>query len=92
MDFEWDEAKRAANIRKHGVDFRRASLIFESPVLESIDEREAYGEERIIALGVAKGTVFRVVHTARQSRTRIISARRADKREQEIFYRSLFAG
>jgi uncharacterized protein len=92
MDFEWNETKRAANIRKHGVDFRRASLIFENPTLESIDEREAYGEERIIALGIAKGTVYRVVYTKRQSRVRIISAQKASKREREIFYRSIFAG
>ena len=66
MDFDWDEAKRAANIAKHGVDFLRATLIFDGPILEMIDEREDYGEERMIALGLAVGTVYRVVYTIRQ--------------------------
>lgn len=92
MEFEWDESKRAANIAKHGVDFLRASLIFDGPVLEAIDGRENYGEERMTALGIAVGTVYKVVYTARQSRTRIISARKANKNEQKIYYRSIFSG
>lgn len=90
MEFEWDERKRAANIAKHGVDFLRASLIFNGPVLETADDQEDYGEERMIALGMASGTVYRVVYTFRRSRIRIISAWKASKNEQEIYYRSIF--
>lgn len=92
MVFEWDEAKRAANIRKHGVDFLRASLIFDGPVLETIDDRENYGEEGIIALGIAAGTVYRVVYAKRRENIRIISAQKANRREREIFYRAIFPG
>jgi uncharacterized DUF497 family protein len=92
MAFEWNEAKRTANIRKHGVDFLRASRIFDGPVLEAIDDSEAYDEERLIALGIATGTVYRVVYTKREENIRIISARKASKREREIYYRSIFAG
>ncbi|MGQ0483837.1 MAG: BrnT family toxin [Hyphomicrobiales bacterium] len=92
MDFDWDEEKRAANIAKHGVDFLRASLIFDGPVMEVIDDRENYGEERMVALGMAVGTVYRVVYTTRQSRIRIIGARKASRNEQQIYYRSIFGG
>ena len=90
MEFEWDERKRSANIAKHGVDFLRASMVFSGPILEAVDEREDYGEERIIALGMATGTVYRVVYTFRRPRIRIISARKASKNEQEIYHRSIF--
>jgi uncharacterized DUF497 family protein len=42
--FEWDPAKREANLRKHGIDFARAVRIFEAPVLERQDQRRDYGE------------------------------------------------
>jgi uncharacterized DUF497 family protein len=92
MKFEWNDEKRASNIQKHGVDFLRAALIFEGPILEWIDNREEYGEERLIALGLAQGTVYRITYTLRQERVRIISARKASKHEQEIYYRSIYAG
>ncbi len=49
--FEWDAAKNAANVAKHGINFEDAARIFEGPVLEQIDIRRDYGEERIIAFG-----------------------------------------
>ena len=45
VDFEWDEAKRQANIRKHGIDFLDAVLVFGSGTIEWIDDREDYDEE-----------------------------------------------
>lgn len=90
MEFEWDESKRLANIRKHGVDFIDMPLLFKSPMLESIDDREEYGEERVTALGTANGAVFRIVFTVRQSRIRIISAMKASKNDQETYYRSVY--
>lgn len=44
---EWDAAKNAANVAKHGINFGDAARIFEGPVLEQIDIRRDYGEERI---------------------------------------------
>jgi uncharacterized protein len=56
LEFEWDEDKRASNLSKHGVDFLRVALMFESATVEDIDDREEYDEERIIALGQVDGT------------------------------------
>jgi hypothetical protein len=64
--------------------------MFSGPILDALDEREDYGEERMIALGMAVGTVYRVVYTFRRSRIRIISARKASRNEQEIYHRSIF--
>lgn len=88
-EFEWDESKNWENIRKHGVDFLRAGLIFDGPILERPDDRFNYGEERVIALGLASGTVYRVVYVMRENFVRIISAQKANKHEQVIYYRSI---
>jgi uncharacterized DUF497 family protein len=55
--------------------------------LDWIDDREDYGEERVVLLGMTDGSVLVVVYTERGSRIRIISARRADRYEQEIYFR-----
>lgn len=89
LEFQWDESKNRENVRKHGVDFLRASLVFEGPILERPDDRFDYGEERMIALGLASGTVYRVVYVMRANLVRIISAQKANKHEQVIYYRSV---
>ncbi|HYE53174.1 MAG TPA: BrnT family toxin [Azospirillaceae bacterium] len=61
MDFEWDDAKRLVNLRKHGVDFEDAIRIWEGAVLEAPDRRRDYGEEQFIALGMVDGRVLAVV-------------------------------
>ncbi len=88
MAFEWDAAKNAANLAKHGISFYHAVRIFEGPVLEKIDNRRDYGEERIVAIGVAMGLELYLVYTARGGRRRIISARRANKDEREAYRRA----
>jgi uncharacterized protein len=85
MAFEWDPDKNAANIAKHGIDFEDAVRIFEGPVLESSDERRDYGEVRIIAFGVVDGRELAVVYTMRGGSRRIISARRAHRRERKAY-------
>jgi hypothetical protein len=75
LEFEWDESKAAANLRKHRVSFLTAASIFTGAILERIDDREEYGETRLIALGLADTEVFRVVYTRRsENLIRIISA------------------
>ena len=82
MKFEWDDAKNRANIRKHGIDFIDAIDIFNHPYLSAHDKRENYGEDRWQALGWMKALVGVVVYTERQGDViRVISARRATKRE-----------
>lgn len=85
MAFEWDSDKNATNIAKHGVDFEDAIRIFEGPILESTDERHEYGEARIIAFGVVDDRELAVVYTMRGGRRRIISARRAHRRERKAY-------
>jgi hypothetical protein len=73
MGVEWDENKNRLNIQKHGISFREAALIFQGPTLEKVDDRRDYGEERIIALGVANRRILSVVYTMRGNNRRIIS-------------------
>lgn len=88
MLFEWDAEKAAANLRNHGVAFQEAVIAFrDSFRVERIDDRENYGEERIILLGMCGGTIIHVTYTERGECIRIISARRAAKHERDYYYR-----
>ena len=91
MRFEWDEAKRKANLRKHGLDFRDAWKIFETPMLTALDDREDYGEDRWIGLGMLNNRVVVVIFTERGEDTiRIISMMKAvsdEKRRYEQLLR-----
>ena len=92
LEFEWDEAKARLNLEKHGVSFLTAAAIFLNERLERVDDREDYGEVRWIALGRVDIEVYRVVYTWRnENLVRIVSAQRADKNEQEIYYREVFS-
>ena len=86
-EFEWDERKNQHNIQKHGIDFHRAALIFRARIVERIDDREDYGEERLIALGLVGQDVYRVVFTETgENFIRLISAQKAGKLEREIYF------
>lgn len=65
MRFTWDPAKSDANLGERGFDFESATLIFDGPTLEQLDDRQDYGELRIIALGIADGIPLTVVYTDR---------------------------
>ncbi len=79
--FEWDEAKRRANLKKHGVDFADIEEFDWDGAAVWIDHRENYGEERFKALAVFRGQIHFVAFTMRGASTRIISFRKAEKRE-----------
>lgn len=84
--YEWDDAKDAANIRKHGIGFEAAIRIFDGPVLRAVDNRFDYGEVRENSVGMIGGALCIVVtHTDRSGVTRIISARRANRRERKRY-------
>jgi len=86
MDFEWDENKNAANLKKHGISFEEAALIFKGVVWSRLDNREDYGEVREISTGLIGGrAVAVVVHTDRFNTTRIVSARLANKTEKKAY-------
>ena len=83
MNFEWDEEKRRANIIVRGLDFADSWEIFEGPMLTGLDDRENYGEDRWIAIGLLKGIVVVIVFTERGEDTiRVISLRKALKHER----------
>ena len=87
-EFEWDDAKAAANWRDHGVSFHHAIKAFRDRfAVERFDDREDYGEERINRLGMCEGVILHVTYTERGDRIRIISARRAERHEQDDYYR-----
>ena len=90
LEFEWDPAKRQANIRNHGIDFRDVRKVFYGPLVEELDEREDYGEERVVALGMVGLLVLSVVYTKRGETIRIISARRADIDDEQIYFREIY--
>ena len=85
MEFVWSETKRAANLRAHGLDFVDAARVFEGVTYTFEDDRFAYGEQRFITLGLLAGTPVSVVHTEAAHKIRIISFRKATRREAEIY-------
>jgi len=88
MEFEWDEEKRQSNLEKHGVDFEDITPIFEGQIVDWVDHRRVYGEERVNLLGEVEGNIFFVTYTRRNSKYRLISARRANSRERRKYYQS----
>ncbi len=85
MIYEWDEAKRRANLRKHGVDFDLIWRFDWSSALIERDARRDYGEERFRATGIIGATIYVVAYTHRGAATRVISMRSANKREEERY-------
>ena len=92
MLFEWDDAKAAQNYRKHKVTFQQAECVFEDPFVITVsDDKHSSEEEREASLGLSGiSPVLVVVHTLRmtfeEEKTRIISARRANRREQVVYF------
>jgi uncharacterized DUF497 family protein len=84
--YEWDEAKRETNLRKHHLDFWVAHLVYES--LEKITYRLKSGREaRLldIALVEMKGAVLALVYTMRNGNVRFISFRFASRKERRRY-------
>ena len=87
VQYEWDEAKRRDNLRKHGVDFQEAAAMFTAPSLRWLDKRADYGEDRWVALGTGIGRVLVVVFTEPSLEiVRIISVRKAIGSERKRFF------
>jgi uncharacterized protein len=90
--FEWDEAKSRKTFEKRGFGFEYAARLFEGTVLEREDRRRDYGEGRTVSVGEIEGEVFVVVYTWRGTRRRIISARRASRRERDAYRKAFSRG
>jgi uncharacterized protein len=85
MQYDWDDNKRAANLAKHGVDFSEAEGFKWQTAIESPDNRIDYGEDRWVALGYIGNCLYILIYTRRCDFIRIISLRRANKREREYY-------
>ncbi|HBH04941.1 MAG TPA: hypothetical protein DDZ42_24035 [Candidatus Rokubacteria bacterium] len=87
MRFEWDEAKAASNLAKHGVSFYEASTVFGDPFATTIpDPDHSDGEERHLTTGLsANGRLLVVWHTDRGNLIRIIGARLASLGERRTY-------
>jgi uncharacterized DUF497 family protein len=90
VEYEWDPAKSERNRHVRALPFDLAADLFDGPILEQIDERRDYGEERVQAIGIIDGVIMQCVYTDRPSGVRrIISLRRAKRKERHAF-RSAF--
>jgi len=82
MRFQYDPDKAAANLRKHGISFADAGGVFEDPLAVTIEDPDAEGERRYVAIGLGSaGELLVVVYAERDDECRLISARRATPRE-----------
>ncbi len=84
--FAWDDTKRRANLKKHGIDFVDAEKIFRGATFTAEDTREDYGEQRFLTLGLLDDQVVSVTHTERGNDIRIISIRKATKHEARYYF------
>lgn len=85
--FDWDEAKRGANLAKHGVDFADAARLDWDAALTAPDTRGRYGEERFISILPLDRRLHVCVWTWRQTARRIISLRKTNRREDQFYAR-----
>ncbi len=91
LRFEWDDRKEKTNIKKHGVSFDEARTVFyDENAIQFFDPDHSEDEDRFILLGISfKLSVLVVCHCFRKSEAvvRIISARKADKDEERVYWR-----
>jgi uncharacterized DUF497 family protein len=90
MLFEWNKNKANQNLLKHGVSFEEASTAFQDKIsITIIDPLHSEDEDRYVLIGYSKNNrLLVVVHTDRNNRTRIISARQATKKERKKYEES----
>jgi uncharacterized DUF497 family protein len=90
MHYIHDEVKRSANLKKHGYDLKDVPLVIESTATVTFeDKRFDYGEQRFITLGMLRDVVVVVVTAEADEEVRVISMRKAERNEQEIYFKNL---
>lgn len=89
MKFEFDEAKRRTNLRKHGVDFGDCPDVFAGRCRTVLDGRD-YGETRYLTTGLLDDVVIVISHTESDERIRFISARKAGRYERESYFKEIW--
>jgi uncharacterized DUF497 family protein len=86
MEYEWDPAKAAANLKKHGVRFADAALSLEDPFGLTMPDPDASGEARFVCLGAdPSGRLLVTIFTPRGRVTRLISSRKASRAQRRIY-------
>jgi uncharacterized DUF497 family protein len=83
--YEWDPAKAAANLAKHGVAFDEVRNFDWDSAIERVDDREDYDELRMVALGFIGVRLHVLIFTPRRDSVRVISLRRANAREMRVY-------
>ncbi len=86
MKVVWDEAKRRANLRKHGLDFADVEQVLAGITYTIEDRRFEYGERRFITFGMLRDIVVVIAHTETPATLRIISMRKATRNEQILYF------
>lgn len=89
MEFTWSEAKRVTNLKTHKLDFVDAPRVFEGATYTFEDDRFSYDEQRFVTLGLLAGVPVSVVHTENEYEIRIISFRKASRREAQIYFHAI---
>jgi hypothetical protein len=87
--FTWDEPRRQANLAKHGLDFADAEKVFAGPMVVFEDNRADYGEQRMMGVGLLDYLVVLIVHVEKDETIRIISMRKADGNETDLYYQNV---
>jgi uncharacterized protein len=86
VSFEWDESKRRANLRKHGIEFADAVTVLEDEHALTVPDEDVEDEERFVTVGMDLfGRILAVAYTWRENTIRLISARRATARERKQY-------
>ena len=86
MGYEWDAAKAALNLKKHGIEFAEAALALEDEYALTVADPDPRGEERFVSIGMDPlGRTLVVVFTWRGDSIRLISARKATGREKRQY-------
>ena len=89
MRFEWDEAKRRSNLRRHGIDFAAVERVLDGPTVTFLDDRFDYGEARLLTFGLLKGEVVAITYTETDEVIRVISFRKGSKNEEKNYFKEV---
>ena len=91
MTFEWDNNKNSINIHKHGIDFSDVIEIFNAPMIVILDDSVDYNENRYIGIGILRNIIAVIIFVEKDDSEiiRIISARKANKHESEIYKKEI---
>jgi uncharacterized DUF497 family protein len=90
MNYHWDPGKATANLKKHGVEFADAVGVFDDPGAITIEDPDSEGEQRFLSLGLdLLGRLLVVAYTYRGDAIRVISARKATRKETSVYEKRL---